>query len=144
MAIDPGYAAKRIQITPGSHIQNGASLRAYITQSAEFCPEQMIAASRETEKTSSPVYVSDRKANDVSFKIYPNPSTGLVTLEFDHAGRNEDIQIEIFSVSGGLVYTETIGAAGKHMIDLEGRQPGIYMVRLIIGDGVGYARLVLR
>jgi len=137
-------AAKRIQINPGSHIQNGAALHAYITQSAEFCPEQMIAASRETEKAQSSVYVSDRKANDASFRIYPNPSTGLVTLEFDHTDRNEDIQIEIFSVSGGLVYTEKISAAGRHMIDLEGTQPGIYMIRLIVGDGVGYARLVLR
>ncbi len=137
-------AAKRIHINPGSHIQNGAALHAYITQSAEFCPEQMITASYETEKTNIPVYVSDRKANDFSFKIYPNPSTGLVTVEFDHAGRNEDIQIEIFSVSGGLVYTEKIGATGRHMIDLEGTQPGIYMIRLIAGDGVGYARLVLR
>ena len=31
-------AARYIQIKPGSHIQNGASLHAYITQSAEFCP----------------------------------------------------------------------------------------------------------
>ncbi len=72
--------------------------------------------------------------NDISdlsgINLYPNPTTGLITLSFDqNSGMTE---ILVLSTLNKLVYTESVNAtAGKRLeIDLSNLVKGIYFIKL--------------
>ena len=72
-----------------------------------------------------------------AFSAYPNPSTGIVNLEISILDDTE-LQIEVFSATGQLVYAETLSEkAGHyvHSIDLSNVSSGVYMIK-VMNDGV--------
>jgi hypothetical protein len=56
--------------------------------------------------------------------VYPNPTTGLVTLDLNAA-----TQITITNALGQVILTETV-VAGKQMIDLKNQNNGLYFMNL--------------
>jgi hypothetical protein len=81
-------------------------------------------------------------ANDM-LKIYPNPSTGMITLEINNPGKL-DLRIEIEDVAGRKVYSRILrGADLKENIDLGHLANGTYLVKLSSGSLVKISKLVL-
>jgi len=75
--------------------------------------------------------VEDRVA-DNALNLYPNPTTGMVNLSLDQE-KDGQISIEIFDISGRLVYNKTaIGFGGKlnQALDLSGLDKGVYFVKV--------------
>lgn len=70
--------------------------------------------------------------------IYPNPATSSVNLTFD-SGVN---QIQIYSISGELVYQNTITTASIN-INVADWTTGVYMVKLIGDETVSSTKLVV-
>ena len=60
----------------------------------------------------------------LNINVYPNPTTGLVTLELNAA-----TQITITNALGQVVYTETV-LAGKQTINLKNQNNGLYFMNL--------------
>jgi hypothetical protein len=60
----------------------------------------------------------------LNVSVYPNPTTGLVTLEL-----NATTQITITNALGQVVYTETV-SAGKQTINLKNQNNGLYFMNL--------------
>jgi hypothetical protein len=69
--------------------------------------------------------------SDGQFEVYPNPSTGKVRI----AGPSEVFLIEVFALSGQLVYSGASQGQGlQHEIQLEDLAKGTYVMRLIDND----------
>jgi len=68
--------------------------------------------------------------NAGSLSIYPNPATGVLTIEFD----NEQITgstIELLDISGKVVYATTINPGEtQHQINLISFEEGLYLIRI--------------
>jgi len=67
----------------------------------------------------------------IDFNIYPNPSKGNFFLWFD-VYENQNINIEIYNLTGQLVYKETVNfVRGKNLknIDITGFSSGIYNIK---------------
>jgi hypothetical protein len=65
--------------------------------------------------------------------VYPNPSTGAVTINYTSKRDKQNITIDITNVMGSRVYSERIGVTGNEFsktIDLGGLRKGIYYVRM--------------
>jgi len=80
--------------------------------------------------------------NENSFRIFPNPSNGLIHIE----GQNSTIQrLEIYNLSGREVYT-TSGMKNKINtdLDLSGYQKGMYFLKIYAGDVVQTEKLVIQ
>jgi hypothetical protein len=60
----------------------------------------------------------------LNVSVYPNPTTGLVTLDLNAA-----TQITITNALGQVILTETV-VAGKQMIDLKNQNNGLYFMNL--------------
>ena len=60
----------------------------------------------------------------LNINVYPNPTTGLISLEL-----NATTQITITNALGQVVLTET-AAAGKQIIDLKNQHNGLYFMNL--------------
>jgi hypothetical protein len=60
----------------------------------------------------------------LNVSVYPNPTTGLVTLDLNAA-----TQITITNALGQVILTETV-LAGKQTIDLKNQYNGLYFMNL--------------
>ena len=77
-------------------------------------------------------------------KLYPNPTTGLVTVEL------EDIlapmaDIQVFDVTGKMTLSQpqAIIASGQYQFDMSGSASGVYIVRILIENSVVTKRLMV-
>lgn len=66
------------------------------------------------------------------FKIYPNPTTGNVTIEFTKNTSNK-IEISVLNMIGTEVYRSELDEANKFQMDLSNQVGGIYIVRITTG-----------
>ncbi len=66
-----------------------------------------------------------------SFAVYPNPSAGQVTLEFEEATGGEII---VTNMQGSHVHTQDLRASTIHTLDLHHLPTGMYNLQLQNGD----------
>ncbi|OQX82327.1 MAG: hypothetical protein B6D64_00520, partial [Bacteroidetes bacterium 4484_276] len=72
--------------------------------------------------------------------IYPNPSTGIFLIK----GIDENAMVEILDVRGQLIRGRIkISDNGKE-INLTGKQPGIYMLKIFTEGQFIYKKVVLQ
>ena len=79
--------------------------------------------------------------NPSSLSVYPNPCTGVFSL--DIGGQVNDGEIIICDISGRVVYEGSI-AVGKNNIDLTSNVSGMYYVKLISKNGVSTGKVVIQ
>ena len=75
------------------------------------------------------VSIKENSTSDV-FIIYPNPSHGLFTLDYE-IWKGKDFEIDIFDVSGKKIIERHVGGSkGKELLDLQNLDPGIYFIHI--------------
>ena len=76
--------------------------------------------------------------------LFPNPASGLVTLELDHATAS-DVEVTVYNVNGQLAahFPQASIASGKMTFDLSAQPAGFYLVRILIENQVAVKRLVI-
>jgi hypothetical protein len=65
--------------------------------------------------------------------VYPNPSTGMVTINYTSTGLKMDYVVNIMNSEGKLIYNETIPLVSESfskLIDIRGLPRGIYYVEM--------------
>lgn len=71
------------------------------------------------------------------FTVYPNPTSGALTLTMETFGETQALQLKVYSLIGQEMYTESISPfAGLKQIslDLSKFPKGIYMVEVSNGE----------
>lgn len=78
-----------------------------------------------------------------SFGIYPNPSTGVVDINFSNESA-ADVQIDVVDVYGKALFhaSENLKAHDLRKYDLSNLSPGIYFVRVSYGSETQSIRLI--
>ena len=130
-------AGQKITYLPGTKVNPGGYLHGYITLTSEFCnftASPMVAADAGTLEAPS--------AGKPMFRIYPNPTTGIFTLETPEQLRNQQVSYEIFGIRGEKILTAVHPSLEKEIISLEGRVPGIYFIRVASGGNVETMKIV--
>jgi hypothetical protein len=79
--------------------------------------------------------IKKNKTNKPDLKLYPNPSKGEFTIEQPtDFGKNR--QLQIFDISGKLVYLETLPAeSSKYQLLLKELVNGLYFYKINSGEG---------
>jgi len=130
-------AGQRILFMPGTSVVAGGIMHGYI--STEYCgslPPAVAAVKTTVEKP-------DQTSHAV-YRVYPNPTIGNFTIELPGEDNVQDTRVEIFSVRGELVLETTLAGNGKHEMSLQGRSPGLYMIRFVSGSTTVTSRIVLQ
>lgn len=77
-------------------------------------------------------------AKETSFKVFPNPSTGNVTVDFG----DEDVQnIEVFNMAGALVHADAISNATN--VQIENLETGVYLLKATTPSGQLSEKLIV-
>ena len=79
--------------------------------------------------------VGINELNEVSINVYPNPTTGLVTVEFDGT-----FTYELTDINGAVITQAT--ATDKEIISLENVARGVYFVMIKSNDATHTVKLV--
>ena len=87
--------------------------------------------------------VEEAEATNV-FNVYPNPSTGLFTVELKKF-TSDHVTYEVYNTLGEMVYTgESEGGSDvSSSIDIGDQASGVYLLKLKYGDTQVWERLVL-
>lgn len=83
---------------------------------------------------------------DLTFDMFPNPTSGTVALQFSAENSNEVYELNIFDLSGKMVYRERITAVAgtvQKQLDLSALAKGVYTLRLNSEKGFGVKKLIL-
>ena len=75
--------------------------------------------------------------NDQNFSIYPNPTSGSITIQTE----NTTAAYSILSMDGKLMESNSIGS-GVRNIDVSNYPTGVYVVRMETNGNVQYARFI--
>ncbi len=132
-------AGQSIQLKPGTIISAGAYLHAYIAPDQTFC-----AASTTTEEHVTKVPEANQMRVGPFFKVYPNPSTGTITIDLSDPVMDEETVIEVFGMNGELVIHKKLPAERSYQLSLDGKRPGVYFVRIATKGQVGVERIIKR
>jgi hypothetical protein len=98
--------------------------------------------------TSTPTIINQETKVIQGFKIYPNPSTEQVNLEYE-LKKNTKVSISIYNSTGQQVhYQENIANVGQHQellnIKTIGLQTGIYFVELNTSEEQFVQKLIVQ
>ena len=74
----------------------------------------------------SPVGI--RNSNETVLQIYPNPTSGIVMINLE--GQAGSSTIKIFSLGGGLLYSEQIYNPGIHLVNVSEYKSGTYLIQV--------------
>lgn len=80
-----------------------------------------------------------------NFKIYPNPSDGLMTLSIPAS--KAPVEMLITNIQGQVIFREVIPASGTDpmvSIDLRNKPAGIYLVKLTSGNETFLEKVIIR
>ncbi|MBL4657754.1 MAG: T9SS type A sorting domain-containing protein, partial [Flavobacteriales bacterium] len=84
-------------------------------------------------------------ANDVVFKIYPNPNTGQFIVELNNLN-NEVYQLEIRNILGQVTFSENVNEKNGNFyqqVDLTSSETGVYFISLTNDEGKITKKLVV-
>ena len=71
--------------------------------------------------------------SDITLKIYPNPTTGLLKVEIYNLPEYQMATIWLYSMSGQLI-TNINNVSNNADIDISGQPAGVYVMRIIAGE----------
>ncbi len=136
-------AGQNIVGLPGLSVDPGGYLHAYITTTNTFCgsiPPPLAAVISNDDPVISPVL---SPGPETMLKLYPNPSTGLITLEISNPGMVK-AGVEIIDMAGRHIYARVFENMHiREQVDL-GRFPGgFYMVKFTAANITKITKLVL-
>lgn len=129
-------AGQNIILLPGTVVQPGGYLHGYISN--QYCGilTAPITAVKSNQEEVWPV------SPDKLFRVYPNPTSGLFTLEIIGESPEGDLFVEIFNMRGDKVLRSNLFGIGKHELSLSGHPVGIYLVRVISANKFETARII--
>jgi GH35 family endo-1,4-beta-xylanase len=84
--------------------------------------------------------VAGGRTNDLQFKVYPNPTTGLVTVEIP--GSSHRSELVIYSALGQMVHRQTVRPGTDQVpLQLDAVPPGMYWLSVHRNTSFGVVRL---
>lgn len=118
------HAGTSVKLSNGFHAKAGSKFRAYIEGcSGEYAARVANVEDKEQE-------ISENKAKENIFKLFPNPNKGIFEISAKEA-INEKLQIQIYSIYGELMQSKIIDATSiTKDFDISNAPAGIYFVKI--------------
>jgi hypothetical protein len=129
-------AGQRIFFLPGTAVDSGAYLLAYISNSYCTNPTMPLVA-QEEGKADPPSIMSFGK-----MKIYPNPTTGSFTLEFTDHNLLDNLSAFICDIRGKKILDINLNGQRKQVLSLENQPKGMYFIRLFSNEKSETAKIL--
>lgn len=132
-------AGQNIRFLPGTVVMNQGTIHGYITTTGNYCGTMapaMVVNPLGTEENS---LVSPETS---FFKVFPNPTSGKINIEFTNDFGSADVLIRIYNLMGERVFKEEIPGFITREISLEHIPKGLYLISISQGDKSGIRKII--
>ncbi|MBE0661405.1 MAG: T9SS type A sorting domain-containing protein [Bacteroidales bacterium] len=133
-------AGQRIEVKDGTHILPGAYALFRIETSDGYCsnPKTILTVSDEENQVAE----YDNIKSTIAFKVFPNPTSGRFMLELMNAEESSNLLLEVYGIMGERITTQFLFGENQHELDISNMPNGIYFIRTVQGDKVGFEKLI--
>jgi hypothetical protein len=143
--VHPGASATmiagiKILYLPGTTAMPGSYMHGYITTSGIFCPRAPVITGTSTETEEPELFLANTRGSDL--KVYPNPTTGTLTLEIPYTSERNVTVAELYSSLGEMVLREEFPIESKHRLSLSLQPPGVYILRINTGKEIRTIKVI--
>lgn len=139
-------AGNKILMLPGTRVETGAYLQAFIAEDDEYCDvfhnkniEYSLPANVDPVGA-----ISYQNVSESFFKVYPNPATHDVTIELTGDFAEQQMTVEIYNIMGNKLMQTEVPVRKHNSISLSDYPSGIYLLRLTIGRQSEHTRIIKR
>lgn len=145
--VDPGgsvevIAGQNILLKYGTNIHSGAEFHAWITIDGEYCNMQTSLLASSNEEVMPEKQPLENESMDAFLKVYPNPTNGNFTLDLLDLEEQSNILLEIYTMQGHLILSNVLPFKQRYLLSLAERQPGIYLIRILINNEIGITKII--
>ena len=122
---------QKILLKYGTIVASGGTFHGWITTNGSYCnnPASFLKASGEGDLTDLPN--GQINAKPTVFRIYPNPTTGILTLEYPSGPSSSTILMRIYDLMGAEVMNKSLVMNGKYTFSIESLASGMYLVSVM-------------
>lgn len=136
-------AGQNIRMLPGTHLQNGSTVHAYISADGTPCPPDEDKSETRQEELITGIIGLPNESGEL-FSVYPNPTDAIFNINMHKPHTEQNVKIDIFSLDGNTVISHNIPAQHTHTINLDGKRPGMYIVRVTHNNQTEVKRIIKR
>jgi plastocyanin len=113
---------------------------AWVRVSDEYCTmsKSIVAANKNVNPEPKTLITNTNSP----FTVFPNPTSGLIYLEFPDVDETSEVVVEIYGIMGEQLLQQVFWVHSKHLIDLSGLPKGVYIIRGISGVKEGSEKLI--
>ena len=129
-------AGQKISYLPGTKVLLGGKMTGKIAPNGPWCSQ-----SKMTEVPAGSIEPT-LATETASFTLYPNPTNGNFTLVQKGDLTYGNVKVEVFSMSGAKVLTESMIGQKKHEFRFADMPNGLYFVKVVADDYVETIKLV--
>ncbi|MFZ4520577.1 MAG: T9SS type A sorting domain-containing protein [Bacteroidales bacterium] len=129
-------AGSNILFEPGTHVESGAYMHAYISNTYCLNPASPITAAVTGQDE------PQMNLNHAYFTLYPNPTSGNFTLVQKGDKSYGNVKVDIYSMNGEKVLSEVMIGEKSHEFNFSGIPVGLYFVKVVADDYVETIKLI--
>ncbi len=133
-------AGNRISFLPGTHFYQGSVVHAVIYPGGGFCSN--LQAKLDSALRDSLVKPVAPSGGTGLFRIFPNPSSDEITLEFLEHEKCLFMEISVYNIIGTKALQLKVPYVKRTSLDLSFLKAGIYMVRMNTGSRTGMMKVI--
>lgn|GEM_PF-3457395 len=133
-------AGQNILFMPGVLVQNGGYLLGRITTDDTYCNYILVKSGEKGEQAGT--ILPFAQSGDVSFKVYPNPTTGNFTLELSSEPAGSPVKVQCYSLLGSLIMEKEFNTGKRHEFNLTDQMPGLYLLKVTQASGTGMQKII--
>lgn len=116
-------------------IRTSAQTVSYAYDNAGNCIERSILIGNKSVTIDDQnEYFVEESIAETQMKIYPNPTKGMLRVDFGAVPENNAISIVIYDMQGRMVFSNRTDGESSLPIDLTSRPNGIYIMKVRIGN----------
>jgi hypothetical protein len=130
-------AGQNILFMPGTTVEPGGIMHAYIAPDGPFCP-----SAPPVVKTGEVVTVTIAQDRGLQVSVYPNPTEGRFFVELAGDQLPAAVSVEVVDLRGNRLLKGEMQDTRKQEFDLSGVARGVYGIRITSGDWTRLVRIV--
>jgi hypothetical protein len=135
-------AGQKISILSGTRVFSGGYLHASITADNHYCsslPNPLVNNSDAAPDvmTAVPGHMSVNRV-----RVYPNPASGMFTIELIASENNGLKQIEIYNMNGVNIFSKALQGELEYQCSGSDLKPGLYFIRVYSENHVEIIKLI--
>jgi hypothetical protein len=139
-------AGQNIHILPETGVQPGGYLHGFIANECPWCNAfsntQMVAARPDTLKTEKSLTDIPGIYKETSFSVYPNPTSGTITLELSTPPGEIPVKVKIFNMMGAEIMTMEFVEGNLHVFTLFEQKPGMYLIQVLRNNKPEFRKII--